>query len=192
MKMPQLRMQSQMAQIEIQQTPGNQVIRQPKADISIQQPKPEIRMRTTPSRLTIDQTKAFEDMNLMNILKRNEKFAQEGKQAVLDGIARRAQQGTELMKIEHKGKPAITQAVQNAFPPMKRLGITFIPSPFSVKTSYQPSQLQIDVQTHRPITNARPKQVEHDYEKGEVNIRMKQYQHLTIEVAYPDEEAQNV
>lgn len=190
--MPQLRMQSQMAQIEIQQTPGKQAIRQPKADISIQQPKPEIRMRTTPSILTIDQTKAFEDMNLMNILKRNEKFAQEGKQAVLDGMARRSQQGTELMKIEHKGKPVITQAVQNAFPPMKRLGITFIPSPFSVKTNCRPSQLQIDVQTHRPIINARPKRVEHDYEKGEVNIRMKQYQHLTIEAVYPDKEAQNV
>ncbi|NBJ69599.1 MULTISPECIES: DUF6470 family protein [Clostridia] len=182
MKIPKLKMSSQMAQIEIQHTAAKQTIRQPKAELSIQQPKAEVKMRTTPGKLTIDQTKAFADMNLMSIFQRNHQFASDGKQAALEGIERRARQGTELMKIEQKGNPLISQAKANAQPPMKRLGITFIPSVFSVKTSYQPTRLKIEVHTKPPVINIKPNTAQHDYEPGDVTTKMKQYQDLKIEV----------
>ncbi|WP_121640153.1 DUF6470 family protein [Virgibacillus sp. Bac330] len=187
MNIPQLKMTSQMAQIELQQTKPKQTIRQPKADISIQQPKAEMSMRTTPSKLTIDQTKAFADANLMSIFQRNDQFAREGKQAVLEGIERRAQQGTELMKIEQKGNPLISQAKMNAYTPMKRLGIAFIPSPFSVKIDYKPAELHIDVQAKKPNIKVQTNSPEHHYVPGDVLTKMKQYQDLQIEVVYPED-----
>lgn len=181
MHFPQIRMQSQMAQIQIQQTKGRQEIRQPKADLSIQQPRAQVSMKTTPSKLQIDQTQAWEDMNLMHIFRRNDKFAQEGMNAALEGAGRRAAEGTELMKIENGGNPIASQAIRNGHTPMKSLGIKFIPSHFSVKTSYQPSKVQIDVQTNKPIIEATPRRPEHHYEPGSVDISMKQYQSLEID-----------
>ena len=115
MELPQIRMQSQMAKISLSTQASRQEIRQPKADLSIQQPHAEISMRTTPSKLTIDQTGAWEDMNLRSVFRLTEKFAQDGKQAVAEGTGRRASQGTELMKIENKGNPLVSQAFQNAY-----------------------------------------------------------------------------
>lgn len=181
MHFPQIRMQSQMAQIQMKQTNGKQEIRQPKADLSIQQPQAQMSIRTTPSKLQIDQTKAWEDMDLMSILRRNDKFAQEGLNGSLEGVGRRASQGRELMEIEKDGNPIASQAIRNGHTSMKSLGIKFIPSHFAVKTSYQPSEVQIDVQTNKPIIEATPRRPEHHYERGSVEISMKQYQSLVID-----------
>ncbi|WP_099159878.1 DUF6470 family protein [Virgibacillus ndiopensis] len=184
MQLPQIRMSSQMAQITIQQTPGHQEIQQPEADLSIQQPKAEISMKTTPSKLRIDQTQAWEDMNLMHISKRIEKFASDGRQRLLEGIGRRARQGNELMEIENKGNPIASQAIENGYDGMKKLGITFIPSQFAVKINYQPSDLQIDVKVNKPIIDAEPHRPIHKYEPSNVNIGMKQYQDLQIDFVH--------
>ncbi len=174
-------MQSQMAKIQIQQTPARQEIRQPKADLSIQQPAAQMTMKTTPSKLMIDQTKAWEDMNLMHIFKRNDRYAQEGLAAVKEGMARRAQQGTALMKIENGGNPIITQAKTNSEEPLKSLGLTFIPSAFSVKTSYQPSQLDISVKANEPIIEAKSNKPEISYIPGKVETGLKQLPSLEID-----------
>lgn len=181
MLMPQIRMESQMAKIHIQQTAGKQEIRQQKAELSIQQPKAEMSMTTSPSKLQIDQTEAWEDMNLMQIMKRNDKFAQEGLQSLKEGIARRAQQGSELMKIEKKGNPIAAQAATNGYEVKKNLGIKFIPSHFSVKTNFQPAIVHMDVQTKKPAIDATVQKPEITYRRGSVDISMKQYQHLQID-----------
>ncbi|MFD1038882.1 DUF6470 family protein [Virgibacillus byunsanensis] len=182
MQLPQIRMNSQMAQIQIQQTNGKQYIKQPKADLFIQQPQADISINTTPSRLTIDQTQAWEDMGLMHISKRIKQFANEGKQGLFEGIARKAQQGNELMEIENQGSPIPRQAAQNSFEGMKSLAIEFIPSHFAVKTSFQPSEVDINVKVNKPIIEARVNKPTHQYEKGAVDTSMKQYQSLEIDV----------
>jgi hypothetical protein len=181
MNIPQIRMQSQMAQIEISQTPAKQSIRQPKAEMSIQQPAASLSIQTTPSRLQIDQTQAWEDMNLMHITRRNEKFAEEGLRAVQEGVAKKAVQGKELMMIEKEGNPIVAQAVTNSQKPKKQLAITFIPSPFSVKINYQPSEVNIEVQTNKPVIEVQRNNPEIQYEPGSVDIRMKQFQDLNID-----------
>jgi len=180
MKLPQIRIQSQMAQIQIQKTDAQQQISQPRAELKIQQPKAEVSIRTTPGKLNIDQTQAWEDMNLMHISKRIEKYADDGKAAVLQGIARRAQQGDELMRIENGGNPLISQAIQNGHDQQKSLGIKFIPSHFSVKTSYQPAEVNIDVQINRPIIEATPRKPQFEYQPGKVETSLKQRQDLEI------------
>lgn len=181
MQIPQLRMESEFAQIGIRTTPGKQEIAQPKAELTIEQPPADMQIRTVPGKLKIDQTKAWEDMDLMSILKRNEKFAQEGMQAAQEGTARRAEQGTELMKIEKGGNPLIDHAVNAAFKPQKRLGIKFIPSSFSVRIDYEPSRVDIQVQPNKPVIQATPQKVIHHYEPGHVEIYMQKYPSLKIE-----------
>ncbi|WP_339227327.1 DUF6470 family protein [Oceanobacillus sp. FSL K6-2867] len=180
MQIPQIRVHSQPAQIEIQKTDAKLGISQPQAELSIKQPQAELTMHTIPGKLRIDQSEAWADLNLMHITKRNKVFASEGKNALMQGIARRAKQGDELMQIENNGNPLMSQAVQNSFEPMKSLGIKFIPSQFSVVTSYQPSELHIDVQSKKPVIKATPRSPEFTYEPGNVTTSLKQRQQLEI------------
>ncbi|WP_087972569.1 DUF6470 family protein [Oceanobacillus rekensis] len=180
MKLPQVQIQSQMAQIQIQTTNARQQISQPQADLTIQQPQAEVTIRTTPGKLQIDQTGAWEDMNLMHVSKSIEKFAQDGKNALMQGIARKASQGDELMKIENGGNPIASQAMQNSYDSMKSLGIKFIPSHFSVKTNYQPAEVHIDVQTKKPMVDATPRKPEISYQPGKVETSLKQRESLDI------------
>ncbi|WP_430790961.1 DUF6470 family protein [Virgibacillus flavescens] len=181
MQLPQIRMQSQMAAISIQQVSGQQKIQQPEASLSIQQPKAEMTMKTTPSKLQIDQTRAWEDMNILHVFKSIEKFANEGMQGAKEGTARRVQQGDSLMRIENKGNPIPGQAVQNAFDQMKQIGIKFIPSMSAVKINYQPSDVTINVKANKPIIEAQANRPDIQYSPGEVNIGIKNYQSLEID-----------
>lgn len=144
MLLPQIRMESQMAKIAINTTPGNQSIKQPKADIDLQPAKVAMEINRTPGKLTIDQTKAWEDRNLADTFRFIEKIAEEGYQAWLEGIARLAEQGDELMKIENGGSPLADQAKENSESPMYEVNVGCIPSLFSVKFDYEPSKLDIN------------------------------------------------
>ncbi|WP_100010418.1 DUF6470 family protein [Lentibacillus sediminis] len=180
MKLPQIRIESQLARIQIRTTPARQEIRQPEAELTIRQPQAEVSIQTTPGRLQIDQTQAWEDMNLMHVFRLNEKFVDEAKADWSAGIARRAQQGTELMQIENGGNPLASQATANAYDGKKALGITFIPSPFAVKTDYQPAEVEIDVQTNPPVIDAKQQQPVHNYYPGSVETSLKQQAELDI------------
>lgn len=182
MKLAQIRIQSQMAKIQIEQQRGIQEIRQPNAELSIEQPHAKLSMHSTQSKMNIDQTQAWEDMDLMHIFKRNARFAEEGKQAWLEGMARRASQGTELMRIENNGNPIANQAIENMPHQIKPLGITFIPSQFAVKFDYQPSEIDIQVETNKPNIHVKVHRPEHNYHPGKVSISMQQYAQLSIDV----------
>lgn len=180
-QIPQIRMQSQYAQISISQNHGKQYIQQPKADLTIEQPKAKMNIETVRGKLTIDQTQAWEDMNLMSMSRRIETIAQDGKNSVLEGMARRSQQGKELMKIENKNEPIREQAIMNSYDQEKSLGIHFIPSPLSVKFNFEPGHVHIQVEAQKPIIHATPKNTEYSYERGDVDIRMEQYETLDID-----------
>lgn len=186
LRTPQIQMHSHMAQIRIEQTSGKQEIHQPQAEISIQQPRAELSNHTTPSKLTIDQTLAWEDMNLKSIMRLVEQFAEEGEKHAESGIARRAQQGDELMEIENDGNPVVQQAKQNSEAEQKQLGIIFIPSRFSIHTDYEPADVQVDVTTHRPEVDNKAMKPVHYYQPGTVHTSLEQYQDLRIDVVYPD------
>ncbi|AXI10017.1 hypothetical protein CUC15_14250 [Oceanobacillus zhaokaii] len=180
MQLPQIRMQSQLAQIQIHTTSAKQQIKQPKADLIIHQPQAQLSIKTTPGKLDIDQSKAWEDMDLMSILKRNDRHAQEGMRAVAQGTARKASEGTELMKIENGGTPLISQAVRNGHDQMKSLGIKFIPSAFAVKFNYQPAKVHIDAETNQPTIQAIPNRPIINYQPGSVETSLKQREDLQI------------
>lgn len=181
MQLPQIRLESQLASIGMRQLPGNQEIRQPKAEMSIQQPKAHLSIETTKPKLTIDQTKAWEDMNLMSTARRIEVAAQEGNHALLEGMERRAQQGTELMEIENGGNAIIQQAIVNGHDQMKSIGFKYIPSQFSIKFHYQPGEVYIDAQANQPVIDVQTFNVEHHYERGNVEVFIEKYEQLDID-----------
>lgn len=178
-------MESQFARIAINRTDAKLEIKQELPKVHMEQRPADVTIRTVPGKLTIDQTQAFADTNLMSIFEKNDRFSREGLQAVQEGTARRAREGKELMQIEHGGNVIAAQAKRNAHPPMKALGITFIPSNFSVKLDYQPAEVQIDVTTHRPKIQAETNSPQFTYHPGDVETSLVQKNDLKITVIEP-------
>jgi hypothetical protein len=181
MDMPQVRLQSQQAKISLQTTDAKLSIQQPEAEQIIRQPDAEITMRTTPSKLTIDQTQAWNDMDLKSVMKRIDDFAKLGKKSYLEGIARTVQEGKELMQIEKGGNPIASQAKRIAERNLKDFAIGWIPSNFSVKVDYQPSELDINVEVNAPEIKNTPHQPEYQYQRGQVDVGIAQYQSLKVD-----------
>lgn len=181
MQVPQIRMQSQMAQIAIQTQPARQSIQQPEADLQIKQPLAEMNMRTTPGRLTIDQTQAWEDLNIKSVFKWGKEYAQKGHQAVMEKIAETVSEGDEMLDI-HTGKNMyVEHARRHANPPPAEVNIAWIPSNFSVKINYRPGKTDININPNKPIINASIRKPVISYQPGDVNISLKQRNNLKID-----------
>lgn len=171
-----------MAKIRITQNEGKQHIEQPQATLQIRQVPSELNIHTIPPKLDINQSKAWEDMNLLSIARRIATHGEAGLQAASEGAARRASEGRELMEIENEGSPIIEQAVRHAQRPQKQLGIDFIPSPFSVQIAYHPGEVTIQSTQHEPRIDAHVNKPIHHYERGDVTIEMDQHANLEIDV----------
>lgn len=184
MQISQIRLESTPAKLELSTTPAQQSIEQPRAQLNLEQPKAEMRMQSTPGKLTIDQTIAWESMDLKHIFRRVEENAQEGKNAVLSGMAKRASEGDELMQIEHGGNPLASQAERGSQLLDYSYNIGFIPPPFSVRINYQPSHLKIDVEPKKVINNTITQKPIIDYKQGEVHKSMSQHADLKIDFVH--------
>ncbi|WP_077614003.1 DUF6470 family protein [Caenibacillus caldisaponilyticus] len=151
------------------------------SEMSIRQPKAEMTIQRTQGKVMIDQTEAWHNLDLKSAIVRNREAAEAGREAVLEGIARRAEQGDELMRIEKPGNPIVKQAIENS----ERHGTYdtgHVPPALAVKINGQPGTLDIRWQTHRPeieVTTVPPR---FDYRPGSVTIYMIQYPALTIDV----------
>ncbi|MGD6990967.1 DUF6470 family protein [Sutcliffiella horikoshii] len=181
MLFPQIRLQSTFAQTELQIQKPMQKIEQPKSELSIEQPKAELTMRRTPGRLTIDQTQAREDMDLKSVGRRIEEAAQLGRQDWLAGLARVAQDGNEMMKIENGGGAIARQAKRNSEGPPKEFNIGWIPSHFSVKIDYKPGKVDIDVQKRKPVIDAKLNKQVHEYTPGSAQVSLANHSSLEID-----------
>lgn len=180
MKLPQIRMESKLFQIGLRFTPGTLQIKQPKAIQNMEQKPAELEIRTKPGRLMIDQSRAFSEANLKSPAELNSEYARLGKQKWLEGVARRAREGRELMSIERKDNPLVRQAVEKSHPPPKLLGIHWIPSNGSVKFHYEPAEVKINVTTHKPVIETIPQKPVIRYTPGDVEIYIKQRNDLRI------------
>ncbi|MGG3571607.1 DUF6470 family protein [Bacillus gobiensis] len=187
MQLPKITMESTQGRIGIMTRSANMTIEQPEAELDIKQPPAKLEITTTPGKLTIDQTQAWEDMDLKHISRRIEEAATWGKQDVLEGMSRRAGQGDEMMRIENKGNPMPEQAKQNSERRPYEFNFGFIPSPFSVKTNYEPSQVNIEAEPQKPMIEATPNKPIMEYSPGEVTIDMLQKPSLQVNVIPPEE-----
>ncbi|MCY8736189.1 DUF6470 family protein [Bacillus haynesii] len=185
MEMPRLIMQNIPGRIGLTTTPPDLKMEQPRADLKIEQPPAELEITTTPSKLTIDQTKAWEDLERKHIFKRIEEGAQQGYQDWLAGMARTAEEGDEMMRIEIEGNPLADQARRNSEPEPIQIGVHFTPSFDRVKIAYEPAKVNIEATPHKPIIEATPNKPVVNYTPGSVKVDMLQYPEVKIDVESP-------
>ncbi|MBZ5750824.1 DUF6470 family protein [Metabacillus rhizolycopersici] len=181
MNVPQIRLQSISAQLGIHTTKGQQTIEQPKAELSMEQPKAELTIETTPSTLSIDQTEAWADMDLKHISRRVSEAAQQGYQDALAGIARRAEEGEQLKRIEDGGNPLADLAKKHSEKPMYPFNIGFIPSAGSVKIHYEPAKVNIEAKMNKSLINATVHKPIIDYQPGNVEVELERRNELSID-----------
>lgn len=181
MNIPQIRMQSTFAQIGMETSRGELQIEQRHADMSIEQPKAEMIVDRRPPRLTIDQTRAFEDVNLKSVFRMTEDAAQAGYQQAMNAIATRAQEGDELMMIENGFSAIPNQSERNSLPPQADFNIGWIPSHNSVKINYDPGETRINWNTRPVNIEVTPNKPIIDYYPGKTNIYLQQKNSLNID-----------
>ena len=182
MRLPQIRTETTMGQIGISTVPGRMTIEQPPAEMHLEQPRAEVKMKTTPGRLTIDQTEAWAAMDIKHIFRRIKEQAERGRQAALEGTARRAAEGDELMRIEDGGRPIAEHAERNSRLLDFQYNYALVPPPLSVKIHYEPGTLTVDVEPGRVINRTVVRKPVIEYEPGRVDIYMKQYPSIDISV----------
>lgn len=180
MNIPQLRIQSTNVKVEISTRQGQLKIEQPSGELEIEQPSADVNITRNPGKLTIDQTQAREDIDLKSVKKRMEEAAKLGKQGLLEGIARRIQEGEELMKIEHGFLAISSIAKRNSEGPKKEFGLGYVPKAGSVKTTYESGNVEIEITPKKPKINYTVNKPNVSFERGEVNITLKQYASLMI------------
>lgn len=178
-----MRMNATYGKIGLRTHNAKHLINQQHAEMTIRQPKAEMFIRTIPGKLDINQSKAFAEANLKSVYQLIEDFSRRGHEAVMKGITRRAQQGDRLMKIENGGHPIAELARINSSDPPLRFNIGWMPrSPFSVKFHYQPADVRIQWQTHRPQIHVTPRPPEFTYVPGSVSGFIRQQANLNIKV----------
>ena len=102
MQMPRLMMQNIPGRIGLTTTPPDLKMEQPRADLKIEQPPAELKITTTPSKLTIDQKKLGKLRKKAYISKGLKKGRSKAIGCVA-GMARTAEEGDEMMRIEIEG-----------------------------------------------------------------------------------------
>ncbi|SEO59180.1 hypothetical protein SAMN04488134_10990 [Amphibacillus marinus] len=181
MQLPQIRINSQNARIGLDIQNAQLRLESQEADVQIQQPKADINIRTRPGRLTIDQSQAFADLGQFPVAESMRRSAAEGMQKAAQGSQRRRRQGDQLMKIEQGGDQIASIAKQNAPRQVRPFNIGFIPSHFSVKIDYEPAEVEINNVVNKPIIEARPNPVIHDYQAGAVDVYLEQKNWLDVD-----------
>ncbi len=182
MNMPKIRMESQFAKIGMERINPVQELEQPRAEMTIQQPHADLEIERIPGKLTIDQTEAWEAMELKSVFKWAEEFAERGYESWLEGMARISRQGDELMRIENDGDPIVEQAIENSEDPYAEFNVGWIPPPFSVKIHYEPGEVNIRAKANKPLIEAVPNPPIHRYTPGKVRIYLRQQHDLHIYV----------
>ncbi|MBB2481641.1 hypothetical protein H5P36_15775 [Bacillus sp. APMAM] len=183
MEMSRIHMQSTFARIGMETTPSQQSIEQSSADMEIQQPQAQLYIHRTPSVLTIDQSEAWADMDIKPISRRVAEFASKGYSDWLEGLAKTTEEGNELMKIEYHGKAIADISKRNGQLPTYDFNIGFIPRPFSVKINIEPGTLDIQAEINKPNIQVSAHKPNIEYQLGKVNIFMRQYPSLNIDIA---------
>lgn len=186
MKIPQIQIHKTDIQMDWKIQKPVQLIKQPQAEQTILQPSAKVEINTVPSNLKIDSTQARRDLGLYPTSEMIQKYAEEGRQALLKGISRRVAEGNQMMRNAGKGQGRTTIqqiAKQNTGP--KRPGpynIKFVPSIGAVKINYTPSKVDVNITRKNPKIDVKINKPIHDYKMGKVTGTMVQRPRIDIDV----------
>ncbi|MEY9971889.1 hypothetical protein ABH966_002262 [Lysinibacillus sp. RC46] len=185
MRLPQIQIHTTDAKIDLNISKSQQYIKQPNATQRIKQPAAILEINTTRSVLKIDSSQARRDLGLIGPFESSANYAEQGKQEVLKGMARRAREGRQMMDNAGKGHGRATIqgiAKQNHGPHQVQFNIKFVPSVGSVKIDYTPGATDVNIQRREPIIDAKVNKPIHEYTPGKVTGTMVQRPDVNIDV----------
>lgn len=163
----------QNAKLNLQSTPAKLQMETMAATLEIRQPRGELTIDSTPCRYSIG-------------LKNNTDLARDNaalaRQAVMNGIARIAQEGTQYARIESKSNAIADIAANSGFSEVPGITLAHIEAP---DISYQANPVQFNPTAGKVNFTVQPGTVEGDYQPGSVDIRVIQYpsiQFSTVDV----------
>ncbi len=164
-----------------------QEILQPRGEQSIRQIKPQMTVERELPKVLIDQRRCFSEAGLKSPQELTDEYAALGRQAALEGTARRAEEGTRLGRIEDSlslRELLAGMAEENTWPKID-FNIDFIPKsrPQIEVTGY----LKIDWQLGKAITEYTPRKAVTRYQPGKVEVYLRQRGYVQINVV--DEKA---
>jgi len=181
---PQLQIQTTKGILGLQITKPTQEIQQPRATLSQQQPAAILEISTTRPQLSLDTTEARADIDMKSVFRRTDEYAQMGKQAAMEGIARRAQEGQQLVKIGNGGNAIASIAKQNAITTPAPMGIRFIGNRSQVQMSITPGTTDIQATQQKAINDVQINKPIHNYTQGKVSGEMEQWASIQIDVKW--------
>lgn len=148
--------------------------------MSIQQPKADMSIRQYSGKLTIDQTKAWHNLGLKSSFVRTRETADHARQIAMEGLARIAREGDELMRIEQGGNPIAAQGERNAVWEFDyQPGAT--PWQELVQLNYESTEPDIHTTPNKPKINITPRPPQFGYQPGSISFSIEQYADLQIE-----------
>lgn len=179
--LPMITMHTTKPQLAFEAGRGMLVQRQQRASIDIETQHGSVRAPMTQGTLTIDSTAAWDALgsgSLHNMLDRNTKHAQ---QLVLDAIARIAEVGDRLAKIDgSSGNEVIADIAyehamyDNPYPYYGEAGRA------NVRITYAPKPVAIDVTPSHVRISATPHATSNTFERGHWQASLAQWPSLTI------------
>ena len=184
MNIPQLQIQTTRGILGLKNDKPIQEIEQPKATQHLEQPAAILEISTTRPQLSLDTTENRADIDMKSAIRRGNENAQYGMQQVMEGIARRAQEGQQLMQIENGGNPIIDIAKQNANPSPAPLGIRFVGDRTKVQKDIAPGTLNINATPQKPVHDVQINKPIHNYTPGKVTGVMEQYPSIQIDIKW--------
>lgn len=170
------------AKIGIQTNNAALSIRQPCGQQSLEHRDVRMFVEREPTVVQIDQSACFAEAGLKNALELSRENAEMGRMAVLEGIARRADEGNMLAGIE-TGVSAIAEIAAQNLDTAKDFTIAFIPQ--SRPTINITGSFYLRWEIGGVDANYQPRYPEIEYTPGNVGIYLRQQG--DIEIHYVDE-----
>lgn len=168
------------AQMGIKTTNAKLLIQQKPAELDIETKPTKLIIHTEQVRVLIDQSECFKESGLKDTFTLIVEAAEEGRQAVLEGIVRISQEGSRMAAIKNKGNAFAEIALNNTFDKVD-YNITFMPKS-RPKFDVVGGTVDIQVDEGYVRINARTNKTVIDVEPGKVEIYMIQYPDIDISV----------
>ncbi|AFQ45767.1 DUF6470 family protein [Desulfosporosinus meridiei] len=160
------------------------------AKLSRQTTQPKVEIETTPptveiyqprGELTIDQYPCRYSIGLKNIADFARDNAALGRQTAMDAIARIAQEGNQLARIESKTDAIVDIAANSALSEAPEITYAYIESP---EIHYQANPVQFNPKYGKVELNLKRGTIEGNYQPGSVNVQVTQYP--SVEISFVD------
>ena len=156
------------------------------AKFNLQSTQPKVQLEATPAtveirqpqgELTIDNYPCRYSIGLRNIADFAEDVASVGRQTVLDTIARIAQEGDQLARIESKANAIADIAANSTVSEVLDITYAHIASP---DIHYQANPVQFNPMDGKVDLTLQRGTLQGDYQRGSVNIQVTQYPSIEI------------